>query len=55
MMPTSICAWCSGFDRRDPANKGQSHGMCPTCAAKFQRELDAREAKPALKPAGVHA
>jgi hypothetical protein len=37
MNPTVVvvCAWCPTFDRRDPKNKGVSHGICPTCAAKM--------------------
>ena len=31
-----LCAWCPGFDPKDPANAGVSHGMCPTC---LEREL----------------
>jgi hypothetical protein len=30
--PLAICAWCPTFDKRDPANKGASHGICPACA-----------------------
>jgi hypothetical protein len=30
-----ICAWCPTFDPKDPRNAQASHGMCPSCAAKF--------------------
>jgi hypothetical protein len=41
--PPAICAWCPGFDHTDPANRGRSHGICPTCAAKLAADLLARE------------
>jgi hypothetical protein len=33
-----VCAWCQTFDPHDPNNKDASHGMCPSCAAKFAKE-----------------
>jgi hypothetical protein len=30
-----ICAWCPSFDPKAPANANASHGICPSCAAKF--------------------
>jgi hypothetical protein len=42
-----ICAWCPSFDKTSPANKGASHGICPTCEAKLQAEMDASEARKA--------
>jgi hypothetical protein len=36
--PTTVCAWCPDFDRTDPSNKGVSHGICPTCAAKMNSQ-----------------
>lgn len=29
---TNVCAWCTPKDQRQP---GQSHGICPSCAAIF--------------------
>ena len=33
-----VCAWCPGFD---PAKNvpGQSHGICPSCQAKMEKEF----------------
>lgn len=36
-----VCAWCPGFDPRDPAQAGRSHGLCPVCQARLLAELDA--------------
>lgn len=30
-----ICAWCPSFDPKAPVNAHASHGICPSCAAKF--------------------
>lgn len=30
-----ICAWCPDFDPADKRNAGATHGICPSCAAKF--------------------
>jgi hypothetical protein len=38
-IPT-ICAWCPDFDPKDEKNAGASHGLCPTCAARVNAELD---------------
>ena len=38
-----ICAWCPTFDPQSEANRGASHGMCPTCFARMMHELDAKE------------
>jgi hypothetical protein len=43
----TICAWCPTFDKTDPANKGASHTICPSCAAKLQAEMDATDTKEA--------
>lgn len=41
--PRIVCAWCPDFDpRAQPADV--SHGMCPTCAAQLNAELDRLEA-----------
>lgn len=40
--PAPVCAWCPGFDPTRPANKGQSHGMCPTCSARLLDEVARR-------------
>ena len=42
MKPIVICAWCVGFDPKDPANVGASHGLCAACSARLNAELDAR-------------
>lgn len=39
-----ICAWCPAFDPTTQA-PGLSHGICPTCTARLEAELDAREAQ----------
>jgi Zn finger protein HypA/HybF involved in hydrogenase expression len=31
-----VCAWCPTFDPKDEANKGATHGMCPTCKEKME-------------------
>ncbi len=36
-----LCPWCADFDRRDPANAGADHGMCPSSASKLRAELEA--------------
>jgi len=36
-----ICAWCPDFDPTAHANRGVSHGMCPSCSAKLHAEMDA--------------
>jgi hypothetical protein len=33
-----VCAWCPGFDPRDPKNRNATHGMCAACAARFNKE-----------------
>jgi hypothetical protein len=39
-----LCAWCLGFVP-EPSEPGpDSHGMCPTCSARF--EAEALHAKP---------
>ena len=38
-----ICAWCPTFDPTALENKGASHGMCPSCAARLQAEMDATD------------
>lgn len=35
------CAWCPDFNGADPSHRGQSHGMCATCAALFEQAIDA--------------
>jgi hypothetical protein len=42
--PPAICCWCPTFDPKAPENRGASHTICPTCAARLHAELDAREA-----------
>ncbi len=32
-----ICAWCPDFDPKDPKNAGASHGMCPSCVARWEK------------------
>jgi hypothetical protein len=42
MQPPTLattCAWCPDHDPRDPANRGKSHGVCPTCYAAFLDEM----------------
>jgi hypothetical protein len=39
-----ICCYCPGWNPRDPANKGASHSICPTCLRRVHAELDALEA-----------
>jgi hypothetical protein len=34
-----LCAWCVDFNPRDPRNRGASHGICPTCFSRMEREL----------------
>ena len=34
--PAAICAWCPGFNPRDPANRGVSHTMCAACFARLK-------------------
>lgn len=36
-----ICCFCPGWTRADPANRGASHGICPTCSARLHAEMDA--------------
>jgi hypothetical protein len=31
-----ICAWHPGFNPRDPANAGASHGICSECLVRFE-------------------
>jgi hypothetical protein len=33
-----ICAWCPDFDPKDLKNAGASHGICPSCAARWKAE-----------------
>jgi len=40
--PPTVCAWCPGFNPRDPANRGKSHGICPACAARLEQQAEAR-------------
>jgi hypothetical protein len=42
--PPAICCWCPTFDPTALANRGASHTICPTCAARVHAELDALEA-----------
>ena len=37
--PVRTCAWCPGFDPKDPINKGVSHGICPACYAKMMEAV----------------
>jgi len=52
MTPKFICAWCPDFDPTHPDNRGASHVMCPTCAAKMNAELDRREVEMAKDESG---
>jgi hypothetical protein len=38
-----ICCYCPDFDRTSPANAAATHGICPSCVAKMDAELSARE------------
>lgn len=46
VQPLMICAWCPGFV---PA-AGESHGMCPACAVRFEAALVARKTDTAPEP-----
>jgi hypothetical protein len=35
-----ICAWCPGFNPKDASNRGASHGICSSCAAKIKKEME---------------
>jgi len=39
-----ICAWCKADMGTKDGLVGTSHGMCPTCLARMNAEMDAREA-----------
>lgn len=34
-----VCAWCPGFNPRDPRNQGVSHGICLPCRLKIEASL----------------
>jgi hypothetical protein len=37
-----ICSWCQPMaERLNPVNRGASHGICPSCEARLQSDLDA--------------
>jgi hypothetical protein len=38
-----ICCYCPDFDRTAPFNASATHGICPTCLAKMDADLSARE------------
>lgn len=42
----TVCAWCPGHDPRDPKHAGVSHGICPTCKARMERELRTLQVTP---------
>jgi hypothetical protein len=34
----AACPWCDDFDRKDPRNRGTSHGICAACEAKMRAQ-----------------
>jgi len=34
-----ICAWHPGHDKAHPANRGASHGICPSCTERLDGGL----------------
>lgn len=44
-----VCAWCPGFDPTAASNRGVSHGMCPTCAARAHAQIDAEVSRRLLQ------
>lgn len=48
MNAETICAWCPGFNPRDPENRGKSHGICASCQAKIDAQMDAHVAEPVI-------
>jgi len=34
-----LCAWCPGWNRHAPENKGASHGVCEKCLAIIRQQM----------------
>lgn len=41
--PRVVCAWCADFNAANPKHRYTSHGICPECALKLEREADTRD------------